>query len=135
MRCFLKICLDIQGLGSKDLKLLYCVASFFYCFFLVNISVCKVFFYFCILTNSLGMFDFAQTSFLNSRGSGRSRLADRDAPPSNNSNSDRDRENFSRWRERQYFGPRRWLETALRESPYEKDAGLYFKQQNLNKCQ
>ncbi|XP_064212813.1 E3 ubiquitin-protein ligase hyd-like [Tribolium castaneum] len=61
-------------------------------------------------------------NFLNSRGSGRSRLADRDAPPSNSSNSDRDRENFSRWRDRQYFGPRRWLETALRESPYEKDS-------------
>jgi hypothetical protein len=71
------------------------------------------------------MFDFAQTSFLNSRGSGRSRLADRDAPPNNSSNSDRDRENFSRWRDRQYFGPRRWLETALRENPYEKDSGWY----------
>ena len=69
------------------------------------------------------MFDFAQTSFLNSRGSGRSRLADRDAPPANSSSSDRDRENFSRWRDRQYFVPRRWLETALRESPYEKDSG------------
>jgi E3 ubiquitin-protein ligase EDD1 len=61
-------------------------------------------------------------NFLNSRGSGRSRLADRDAPPNNSSNSDRDRENFSRWRDRQYFGPRRWLETALRENPYEKDS-------------
>ncbi|XP_063922757.1 E3 ubiquitin-protein ligase UBR5 isoform X7 [Zophobas morio] len=61
-------------------------------------------------------------NFLNSRGSGRSRLADRDAPPANSSSSDRDRENFSRWRDRQYFGPRRWLETALRESPYEKDS-------------
>ncbi|RZC39465.1 E3 ubiquitin-protein ligase hyd, partial [Asbolus verrucosus] len=60
-------------------------------------------------------------SGIRNRGSGRSRLADRDAPPTNSSNSDRDRENFSRWRDRQYFGPRRWLETALRESPYEKD--------------
>lgn len=70
------------------------------------------------------MFDFAQTSFLNSRGtSSRSRMPDRDAPPSNSASSDRDRENFSRWRDRQYFGPRRWLETALRDNPYEKDSG------------
>lgn len=75
------------------------------------------------------MFDFVQTtSFLNSRGSGssgRSRLQDRDAPPSGSGggSSDRDRENFSRWRDRQYFGPRRWLETALRDNPYEKDTG------------
>ena len=26
-----------------------------------------------------------------------------------------DRDSFSRWRDRQYFGPRRWLENALRE--------------------
>ncbi|KAK9872968.1 hypothetical protein WA026_020316 [Henosepilachna vigintioctopunctata] len=60
---------------------------------------------------------------IRNRGSGsRSRLADRDAPPTNNSGSDRDRENFSRWRDRQYYGPRRWLETALRDNPYEKDS-------------
>lgn len=69
------------------------------------------------------MFDFAQTSFLNSRGSSRGRLTDRDAPLSNSSGADRDRENFSRWRDRQYCGPRRWLETALRDSPFEKDSG------------
>lgn len=76
------------------------------------------------------MFDFVQTkSFLNSRGSGsgsRSRLQDRDLPPSGSgggTSSERDRENFSRWRDRQYFGPRRWLETALRDNPYEKDTG------------
>ncbi|KAG7304394.1 hypothetical protein JYU34_011334, partial [Plutella xylostella] len=28
---------------------------------------------------------------------------------------------FSRWRERQYFGPRRWLESALRDTSWEKD--------------
>ncbi|XP_049822850.1 E3 ubiquitin-protein ligase UBR5 isoform X3 [Aethina tumida] len=62
-------------------------------------------------------------NFLNSRGgSGRSRLPDRDAPTGGNSGADRERENFSRWRDRQYFGPRRWLETALRDSPYEKDS-------------
>ncbi|KAL3282723.1 hypothetical protein HHI36_005894 [Cryptolaemus montrouzieri] len=62
-------------------------------------------------------------SGIRNRGSGsRSRLADRDAPPTNNSGSDRDRENFSRWRDRQYYGPRRWLETALRDNAYEKDS-------------
>ncbi|CAG9865425.1 unnamed protein product [Phyllotreta striolata] len=62
-------------------------------------------------------------NFLNSRGSsGRNRLPDRDAPPSNASGIDRDRENFSRWRDRQYFGPRRWLETALRDNAFDKDS-------------
>ncbi|XP_026324159.1 E3 ubiquitin-protein ligase UBR5 isoform X3 [Hyposmocoma kahamanoa] len=28
---------------------------------------------------------------------------------------------FSRWRERQYFGPRRWLESALRDTSWDKD--------------
>lgn len=66
-------------------------------------------------------------SFLNSRGgSSRSRLSDRDAPSNNSSGgADRDRDSFSRWRERQYFGPRRWLETALRDNAFEKDAGKY----------
>lgn len=75
------------------------------------------------------MFDFDQTSFLNSRGStSRSRLSERDAPPNNSSaNSERDRDNFSRWRDRQYFGPRRWLETALRDTALEKDAGNCFR--------
>lgn len=30
---------------------------------------------------------------------------------------------FSRWRERQYFGPRRWLESALRDNSWEKEGG------------
>ncbi|XP_074027095.1 E3 ubiquitin-protein ligase hyd isoform X3 [Leptinotarsa decemlineata] len=61
-------------------------------------------------------------NFLNSRGSSsRGRLPDRDTP-NNSAGSERNRENFSSWRERQYFGPRRWLETALRDNPYEKDA-------------
>ncbi|CAH0557316.1 unnamed protein product [Brassicogethes aeneus] len=64
---------------------------------------------------------FGYTGIRNRGSSSRNRLPDRDAPPSNNSSSDRDRENLSRWRDRQYFGPRRWLETALRDSPYEKD--------------
>ncbi|XP_022901003.2 E3 ubiquitin-protein ligase hyd isoform X2 [Onthophagus taurus] len=57
-------------------------------------------------------------------GSSRSRLNDRDAPQCNNSgmDRDRDRDSFLRWRDRQYFGPRRWLETALRDNAYEKDS-------------
>jgi E3 ubiquitin-protein ligase EDD1 len=33
-----------------------------------------------------------------------------------------DRDSFSRWRDRQYFGPRRWLENALRE-PWNNNSG------------
>ncbi|XP_068628932.1 E3 ubiquitin-protein ligase hyd isoform X10 [Battus philenor] len=33
---------------------------------------------------------------------------------------------FSRWRERQYFGPRRWLESALRDTSWDKDGGNNF---------
>lgn len=33
-----------------------------------------------------------------------------------------DRDSFTRWRDRQYFGPRRWLENALRE-PYSNNGG------------
>jgi len=34
---------------------------------------------------------------------------------------DRDRDSFSRWRDRQYLGPRRWLESALRDTSYDRD--------------
>lgn len=34
---------------------------------------------------------------------------------------------FSRWRERQYFGPRRWLESALRDTSWDKEGGKPFK--------
>ncbi|KAL1490432.1 hypothetical protein ABEB36_013127 [Hypothenemus hampei] len=66
---------------------------------------------------------FGYPGFRNRTSGGRSgsRLPDRDASGSANA-PDRDRENFSRWRERQYFGPRKWLETALRDSTYEKDS-------------
>lgn len=63
-------------------------------------------------------------SGLRSRSSGsRNRLTDREAPPGTGTSSgDRDREIFSsRWRDRQYYGPRRWLENALRD-PYERDS-------------
>lgn len=77
----------------------------------------------------------ANKSVLRSRASSgrqRSSAAERDTrgPPGGNSNSgpDRDRDSFSRWRERQYFGPRRWLESALRESSWEKDPGKNMEQ-------
>lgn len=70
------------------------------------------------------------SDFLSRSSGGRSggRLPDRDAPPGSGGGTgpDRDRENFSRWRERQYFGPRKWLESALTYSSYEKDTGNYF---------
>jgi E3 ubiquitin-protein ligase EDD1 len=56
-----------------------------------------------------------------SRGSSSRRLGnDRDSERS--TERDRDRDSFSRWRDRQYYGPRRWLETALKDS-WEKDPG------------
>ncbi|XP_060518971.1 E3 ubiquitin-protein ligase UBR5 isoform X3 [Cylas formicarius] len=84
---------------------------------------------------------FGYAGVRNRGGSGsRSRLPDRDAPPvgaananggggagggsggGGSGNAERDRENLSGWRERRYFGPRKWLETALRDSPYDKDS-------------
>ncbi|XP_012256943.2 E3 ubiquitin-protein ligase UBR5 isoform X2 [Athalia rosae] len=56
---------------------------------------------------------------IRSRGSSSRRLGgDRDGERS--ADRDRDRDSFSRWRDRQYYGPRRWLETALKDS-WEKD--------------
>lgn len=34
---------------------------------------------------------------------------------------------FSRWRERQYFGPRRWLESALRDTSWDKEGGEFLR--------
>lgn len=46
---------------------------------------------------------------------------------SNNSgsvaNANADRDSFSRWRDRQYYGPRRWFQSARDESQWEKDNG------------
>lgn len=41
--------------------------------------------------------------------------------PSTSGNSERD--SFSRWRERQYYGPRRWYQSSRDESQWEKDNG------------
>jgi len=58
-----------------------------------------------------------------SRGSSSRRLGnDREGERSSHER-DRDRDSFSRWRDRQYYGPRRWLETALKDS-WEKDSGM-----------
>ncbi|KAH0951982.1 hypothetical protein HN011_005163 [Eciton burchellii] len=55
------------------------------------------------------------------RGSSSRRLGnDREGERSSHER-DRDRDSFSRWRDRQYYGPRRWLETALKDS-WEKDS-------------
>ncbi|XP_066593371.1 E3 ubiquitin-protein ligase UBR5-like isoform X2 [Prorops nasuta] len=56
---------------------------------------------------------------MRNRGSSSRRLgSDREGERS--SERDRDRDSFSRWRDRQYYGPRRWLENALKDS-WEKD--------------
>lgn len=38
-----------------------------------------------------------------------------------------DRDSFSRWRDRQYYGPRRWFQNSREESQWEKDNGNYEK--------
>jgi len=64
--------------------------------------------------------------FIFSRGSSSRRLGnDRESERSSHER-DRDRDSFSRWRDRQYYGPRRWLETALKDS-WEKDSGILYK--------
>ncbi|XP_014299219.1 E3 ubiquitin-protein ligase UBR5 [Microplitis demolitor] len=56
---------------------------------------------------------------MRNRGSSSRRLGiDREGERS--TERDRDRDSFSRWRDRQYYGPRRWLETALKDC-WEKD--------------
>ncbi|XP_015109390.1 E3 ubiquitin-protein ligase UBR5 isoform X1 [Diachasma alloeum] len=59
---------------------------------------------------------------MRSRGSSSRRLGvERDGPLERGSGErDRERDSFSRWRDRQYYGPRRWLETALKDC-WEKD--------------
>lgn len=37
-----------------------------------------------------------------------------------------DRDSFSRWRDRQYFGPRRWFQNSREESQWEKESGECF---------
>lgn len=34
-----------------------------------------------------------------------------------------DRDSFSRWRDRQYFGPRRWFQSPREDSAWEKESG------------
>lgn len=40
--------------------------------------------------------------------------------------SGNERDPFSRWRDRQYFGPRRWFQNTREESTWERDPGLLF---------
>lgn len=56
-----------------------------------------------------------------SRGSSSRRIGS-DREGERTSERDRERDSFSRWRDRQYCGPRRWLETALKDS-WDKDPG------------
>ncbi|XP_032678676.1 E3 ubiquitin-protein ligase UBR5 isoform X6 [Odontomachus brunneus] len=58
---------------------------------------------------------------MRNRGSSSRRLVSNDREGERSSDRDRDRDSFSRWRDRQYYGPRRWLETALKDS-WEKDS-------------
>ncbi|KAG8228758.1 hypothetical protein J437_LFUL008199 [Ladona fulva] len=63
---------------------------------------------------------FGYSAVRNRGSSGSRRPAERERDPERD--RDRERDSFSRWRDRQYFGPRRWLESALRDSAWvEKD--------------
>lgn len=67
----------------------------------------------------------ANFSFLCSRsGGGGGSSGGRGAASRESSSSTQERPSeFSRWRERQYFGPRRWLESALRDTSWDKEGG------------
>ena len=60
------------------------------------------------------MFGYAQARVRSSSANRRSseRTLDRER------SSEADRDNIFRWRDRQYFGPKRWLETALRDTAW-----------------
>ncbi|XP_067014137.2 E3 ubiquitin-protein ligase UBR5 isoform X4 [Anabrus simplex] len=60
-------------------------------------------------------------SAMRNRGSSSSRRLATDRDRDRDTDRERDRDSFSRWRDRQYYGPRRWLETALRDSTWDKD--------------
>lgn len=61
-----------------------------------------------------------------SRGNTSSRRLTTDRDRESDRDRDRDRDSFSRWRDRQYFGPRRWLESALRDSTWDRDPGRFY---------
>ncbi|KAK7870183.1 hypothetical protein R5R35_012737 [Gryllus longicercus] len=60
-------------------------------------------------------------SAMRNRGSSSSRRLTAERDRDRDTDRERDRDSFSRWRERQYYGPRRWLESALRDSAWDKD--------------
>nr|CAD7394223.1 unnamed protein product [Timema cristinae] len=60
-------------------------------------------------------------SAMRNRGSSSSRRLNSERDRDADRDRDRDRDSFSRWRDRQYFGPRRWLESALRDSTWDKE--------------
>lgn len=59
-------------------------------------------------------------------GSGASSAARGGASRDSGSSTQERPSEFSRWRERQYFGPRRWLESALRDTSWEKEGGKQY---------
>lgn len=60
-------------------------------------------------------------SAMRNRGSSSSRRLTAERDRDRDNDRERDRDSFSRWRDRQYYGPRRWLESALRDSTWDKD--------------
>lgn len=45
-------------------------------------------------------------------------------PSAGSANTERD--SFSRWRDRQYYGPRRWFQSSRDDSQWDKDNGKNF---------
>lgn len=43
--------------------------------------------------------------------------------PTSGGSSNTDRDSFSRWRDRQYYGPRRWFQNSRDDSQWDKDNG------------
>lgn len=62
----------------------------------------------------------------NPPGSGRCNSSGNNAGGSS-SNAGPERDSFSRWRDRQYYGPRRWFHGARDDAQWEKDSGELFK--------
>lgn len=46
------------------------------------------------------------------------------ASASGGASAQSDRDSFSRWRDRQYYGPRRWFTSSREDSQWDKESGM-----------
>lgn len=47
-------------------------------------------------------------------------------PSASGGSAPSDRDSFSRWRDRQYYGPRRWFTSSREDSQWDKESGKIF---------